>query len=183
MIPGSGILICCKMVRLPSPIFLGLLCGSACKESACNAGDLGSAPGFGRSPGEGKGCPLQYSCLQNSMDPIVYGVAKSQTRLKDLSLHFQVIAPESKLDWGLPVPSGVSFLKPAKTHTLAFAGSPLSPLDRKPAWFHELTDKQEGSPANDFPPVSGGASRPQQEPALPKPGLSSALFLNPVPLP
>jgi len=43
-------------------------CGSAGKESTCNAGDLGSIPGLGRSPGEGKGYPLQYSGLENSMD-------------------------------------------------------------------------------------------------------------------
>ena len=49
------------------------------KESACNAGDLGSFPGLGKSPGEGKGYPLQYSGLENSMDCIVYGVTKSQT--------------------------------------------------------------------------------------------------------
>ena len=49
------------------------------KESACNAGDLGSIPRLGRSPGEGKGYPLQYSGLENSMDCIVYGVAKSRT--------------------------------------------------------------------------------------------------------
>ena len=44
----------------------GFPCGSACKESACNAGDLGLIPGLGRSPGEGKGYPLQYSGLENS---------------------------------------------------------------------------------------------------------------------
>ena len=54
--------------RLPTPVFLGLLCGSAGKESSCNAGDLGLIPGLGRSPGEGKGYPLQYSGLENSMD-------------------------------------------------------------------------------------------------------------------
>ena len=53
------------------------------KESTCNAGDLGSIPGLGRSPGEGKGYPLQYSGLENSMDCIVYGVAKSRTRLSN----------------------------------------------------------------------------------------------------
>ena len=53
------------------------------KESSCNVGDLGSIPGLGRSPGEGKGCPLQYSGLENSMDCIVRGVAKSRTRLSD----------------------------------------------------------------------------------------------------
>ena len=42
--------------------------GSDGKESACNAGDLGSVPGLGRSPGEGSGYPLQYSCLENSID-------------------------------------------------------------------------------------------------------------------
>ena len=47
---------------------LGFRCGSAGKESTCNAGDLGSIPGLGRSPGEGKGYPLQYSGLENSMD-------------------------------------------------------------------------------------------------------------------
>ena len=51
------------------------------KESACNEGNLGSIPGLGRSPGEGKSYPLQYSGLENSMDCIVHGVAKSQIRL------------------------------------------------------------------------------------------------------
>ena len=49
------------------------------KESACNAGDPSSIPGLGRSAGEGKGYPLQYSGLENSMGCIVHGVAKSQT--------------------------------------------------------------------------------------------------------
>ena len=56
------------------------------KESTCNAGDPGLIPGLGRSTGEGKGYPLQYSGLENSMDCIVHGVAKSQTRLSDF--HF-----------------------------------------------------------------------------------------------
>ena len=47
---------------------MGFPGGSDGEESACNAGDLGSIPGLGRSPGEGKGYPLQYSCLENSMD-------------------------------------------------------------------------------------------------------------------
>ena len=54
--------------RLLTPVFLGLLCGSADKESACNVGDLSSIPRLGRSPGEGKGYLLQYSGLENSMD-------------------------------------------------------------------------------------------------------------------
>ena len=71
-----------------------LISGSEDKASACNAGDPGSIPGSGRSPGEGNGNPLQYSCLENSMDreawqAIVHGVAKSQTRLSDFtSRHF-----------------------------------------------------------------------------------------------
>ena len=63
--------------RLPTPVFLGFPGGSAGKESTCNAGDLGSIPGLGRSPGEGKGNPPQYSGLENSMDCIVHGVAES----------------------------------------------------------------------------------------------------------
>ena len=62
------------------------------KESACKAGDPGSIPGSGRSPGEGNDNPAQYSCLENPMDggawwDIVHGVAKSQTRLSDFT-HF-----------------------------------------------------------------------------------------------
>ena len=53
------------------------------KESACTMGDLGLIPGLGRSPGEGKGYPLQYSDLENSMDCIDHGVAKSRTRLSN----------------------------------------------------------------------------------------------------
>ena len=60
--------------------------GSAGKESAFSAGGLGSIPGLGRSPGEGKGFPLQYSGLENFMDCIVHGVAKSQTQLSNF--HF-----------------------------------------------------------------------------------------------
>ena len=67
---------------------VALLCSSDGKESACNAGDLGLIPGWGRSPGEGNGNLLQYSCLENPMDrgawrATVYGVAKSWTRLSD----------------------------------------------------------------------------------------------------
>ena len=66
----------------------GFPCGSAGKESACNAGDLGLIPGLGRSPGEGKGYTLQYSGPENSMDCIVHGVAKSRTRLSNFHFHF-----------------------------------------------------------------------------------------------
>ena len=77
--------------RLLTPVFLGFPCGSADKESACHAGDLGSIPGLGRSPGEGKGYPLQYSGLENSMDCTVHGVAKSWTRLSDFHFHAKYI--------------------------------------------------------------------------------------------
>ena len=63
-------------------------CVSACKVSACNAGDLGSIPRLGRPPGEGKGYPLQYSGLGNSMACIVHGVAKSRTRLSNIRCTF-----------------------------------------------------------------------------------------------
>ena len=62
---------------------LGFSCGSVGKESTCNAGDLGLIPGLGRSSGEGKGYPLQYSGLEYPMDCIVHGVTKSQTRLSN----------------------------------------------------------------------------------------------------
>ena len=79
--------------RLPTPVSLGSPCGSAGTESACNMGDLGSIPGLGRSPGEGNGNPLQYSCLENPMDggawwATVHRVAKSRTRLSDFTFTF-----------------------------------------------------------------------------------------------
>ena len=58
---------------LPTAVFLGFPCGSAGKESACNAGDLGSIPGLGGSPGEGNGHPLQDSGLENSMGILKMG--------------------------------------------------------------------------------------------------------------
>ena len=66
----------------------GFPSGSDSKESACNAGDTGSIPEPQRSPGEGNGNPLQYSCMENSMDrgvwqAAVHGVTKSQTQLSD----------------------------------------------------------------------------------------------------
>ena len=64
------------------------------KASACNARDLGSIPGSGRSPGEGNGNPLQYSCLENPMDggawwATVHGVAKSRTQVSDFTFTFR----------------------------------------------------------------------------------------------
>ena len=69
--------------------------GSDDKESACSAGDWGLIPGPGRSPGERKGYPLQYSCLENPMDggawqPTVHGVTKSWTQLSNYHTHFSL---------------------------------------------------------------------------------------------
>ena len=77
------------LVNCRYAIFLkGLSWWLSGKKSTCNAGDLGSSPGLGKSPGEGNGNPLQRSCLENPMDRGVqqaaaHGVAKSQTRLSD----------------------------------------------------------------------------------------------------
>ena len=61
------------------------------KESICNAGHAGSVPGLGRSPGEGKGYPLQDSGLENFEDYTVHGVTKSRTRWSDFHFHFQAL--------------------------------------------------------------------------------------------
>ena len=74
-------------------LYLYVPCGSAGKESTCNVEDLGSIPGLGRSPGEGKGYPLQYSGLENSMDYTVHGITKSRTRLNDFHFHFIIWLP------------------------------------------------------------------------------------------
>ena len=82
--------------RLPSSAFLGFPGGSDCKESICNAGDLGSIPGLGRSPGGGCGNPFQYCCLEHPRDrgawrATVHGVTKDQTRLRDFHTLFQAL--------------------------------------------------------------------------------------------
>ena len=69
----------CRRDRLPTPVFLGFPGGSAGKESTCNVGGLGSIPGLGRSSGEEKGYPLQYSTLENSKDYSPWGRKKSNT--------------------------------------------------------------------------------------------------------
>ena len=71
-------------------------------ESACSTGDPSSIPGLGRSPGEGNGNPLQYSCLENPMDrgawwAAVHGVAKSRTRLSDFTFTFHFHALENEM--------------------------------------------------------------------------------------
>ena len=69
---------------------MGFPCGSVGKESTCNAGDLGTIAGLGRSPGGGKGYSLQYSSLENSKDCIVHGVTNSQTWLSDFDFHTNI---------------------------------------------------------------------------------------------
>ena len=81
-----------------SPFWFVSSCNSAGKESACNVGDLGSIPGLERSPGEGKGSLLQYSGLEDSVDCVVPGVAKSQTRLSGFHSHFK--GPLGKVSGG-----------------------------------------------------------------------------------
>ena len=107
-IPGLGRLpwsrkwqlICQKRDRLPTPLFLSFLCGSVGKESACNVGALGSIPELGRPPGKGKGYPLWYSGLENLVDCIVHGVAKSRTRLNDFDFWCSCLKnPEDRGVW------------------------------------------------------------------------------------
>ena len=77
----------CKELHRTEPL-LGFPCSSAGKESTCNVGDLGSTPGLGRSPGEGKGYPLQYSVLENSMDSVSPWGLKELDRLSDFHFTF-----------------------------------------------------------------------------------------------
>ena len=96
---------------------LGFPGGSEVKASACNVGDLGLIPGSGRSPGEGNGNPLQYSCLENPTDggawwATVHGVVKSRTQLSDFTFTFTIL--EGRLT-GLPSMTTVSFFFPHKS--------------------------------------------------------------------
>ena len=77
--------------RLPVHRERGFPGGSAGKESAYNEGNLGLIPGLGRSPEEGKGYPLQYPGLENSMDCIVLEATKSRTRLSDFDFYLLMV--------------------------------------------------------------------------------------------
>ena len=95
--------------------------GSEVKASACSAGDLGSIPGLGRSPGEGNGNPLQYSCLENPMGgaarwATVHGVAKSRTRLSDFTFTF------TYQSW-FPLFFCIVHLRRPSYHSLLFSGT------------------------------------------------------------
>ena len=92
------------------PNEVGFPCGSAGKESACNVGDLSLIPGLGRSPEEGKGYPLQYSGLENSMDCIVHGVTQAERLSLSLSQWGRCLPPpKSQVSCGsgqtAPLPS------------------------------------------------------------------------------
>ena len=86
LIPGSG-RSTGEGISTPLQYFWDFTGGSASKESAYDAGDLGLIPGLRRSPGDGKDYPLQYSGLENSIDFIVHGVAKSWTELSHFHFH------------------------------------------------------------------------------------------------
>ena len=109
----------------------GFPCGS---DSTCNAGDLGLIPGLGRSPGEGKGSPLQYSGLENLMDCIVHGVSKSQTWLScpNTAIHYIFIRDKFTWDWSSIPGSGRS---PGKRNgnLLQYSGLE-NPMDRGAWW-------------------------------------------------
>ena len=111
-------------------MFVGFPGGSAGKESTCNAGVLGSIPGLGKSPGEGKGYPLQCSGLENSMDYTVHGVTKSQTRLSSFHFHFDFslsfIIPGHKL-----MSSSVSTQKVSSGFSLTFIMLFASPCESR----------------------------------------------------
>ena len=124
---------------------LGFPCASAGKESACNVRDLGLIPGLRRSPGDGKGYPLQYSSLENFMDCIIHGVTKSQTWLSDFHFHTSLwgltclaLKPEKKVS-GLNVRVVLS-----ECHSL---------LSRLSLWkcVYSITDKDPPLPAPKAP--------------------------------
>ena len=104
--------ICWRSDKPLTLVFLGFPGGSAGKESTCNAQDLGSIPGLGRSPGKGKGYPLQYFGLENSMDYAIHGVTKRRTRLSNF--HFA----------SLPVTFVIAFLPRSKHLLMSCLQSP-----------------------------------------------------------
>ena len=89
--------------RLPTPVLLDFPCGSAGKESTCNLGDLGLIPGLEDSPGEGKGYPLQYSGLENSMDYSPWGLKESDST-EQLSLSLSDSKTEVHMVLAHPIP-------------------------------------------------------------------------------
>ena len=122
---------------------MGLPGDSEGKESACSVGDPGSISGLGRSPGEGHGNPLQYSCLENPMDwgvwwATVHGVAKSWTRLNEFTIYFSVSLvtqssptlcnPMNHSTPGLPVHHQLLEFPQSHVHRVSDAIQPSHPL-------------------------------------------------------
>ena len=127
------------------------------KEPACNAGDLGSIPGLGRSPGEGKGYPLQYSGLENSMDCMVHRVTKSWTQQSDF--HFtskgMIVLEQERMGdlteshpfislMGKLSPSEGKWLTP-KSHSLCRADLKIEPMFPDPSRHFSLTSSGQAS--------------------------------------
>ena len=134
--------ICSRRDRLPAPVFLGFLCGSSGKESACNEGDLGSIPGLGRSPGEGKGYPLQYSGLENSMNSSWGRKMLDMTERLSFTHWYKTFACfkcQILLLWkkiNLFVPSGYFLSSPSNESNKAKVLTPLTllPQQSMPVW-------------------------------------------------
>ena len=118
---------------------LGFPCGSAGKESAFNVGVVGSIPGLGRSPGEGKCYLLQYSGLENSVGCTVHGVTKSRTRLSDFHFHFAVY------------PASCCAQNPQESRHESFGAA-------EPAFRNEINAKPVGSRTTLCLPVHGAGS-------------------------
>ena len=103
--------------RLPIPVFLGFPCGSAGKQSTCNAGDLGSIPGLGRSTGERNSYLLQYSGLENFVDCIVqFSSVQSLSRVR-LFATLWIAARQASLSitnsWSPPKPMSIELVMPS----------------------------------------------------------------------
>ena len=97
-IPGLG-KIAGEGIGYPLQYLWASLVAQLVKESSCNEGDPGSIPGLERSAGEGTGYPLQYPSLENSMDCIVHGIAKSWTQLSDFHFHYQSCNNDSSTEF------------------------------------------------------------------------------------
>ena len=111
-----------KKIKILEEISRGFPGGSEVKASACNEGDLDSIPGSGRSPGEGNGSPLQYSCLENPMDrgagrATVHRVAKSRTRLSN----FTFIIPRRRSGQNIKKNAWFKFSSPSLSHGIYYS--------------------------------------------------------------
>ena len=127
--------------RLHAPV--GFPGSSAGKESACNAGDLGSIPGLGRSPEEGKGYPVQYSGLENSMDCIARGVSKSWIWLSDFHFYFPSAGGMNSISgWGTKIHAAWCSLH---THTHAGWGENIA---LQISWVHLSSRSPKENPTN-----------------------------------